>query len=144
MLILNPGIVTFGARTLGDVVMLTVDRSAHRRVEEWSDAGPYAVFADVPEQRVRVRVVQELSREDVGGASPGEAGTLTFRTSPASAESGRRKAAASAVVVGVTHEIVSRGSAGGRPTARRIIELIAVSPDGAADPITLTDGGAEV
>lgn len=135
MLLMNPARVTFGAATWEHVVWLGVDRQAESTLLEWSDLGPYAVFADVPERRVIIRVVQELTGEDLGGPAPGELGTLTAVTAPNGADGGRRRVTAQAVVTRITHELSGRG-------ARRFIDLTAVSSDGAADPVTITDAGA--
>lgn len=132
MLLLNPRVVKFAGAVWEGVVSVAVDRAAHRTVEEWSDAGPYATLADVPEQRVRITVVQELTRGDVGAPRPGESGTLAFHTSPGAADTGRKRIAATAVVLSVAHELSLRKG------ALRTVVFAAVSSDGAADPISVT------
>ncbi len=132
MLVLNPGGVKFGAETWEGVSALAVSRKATREVIAWGDGGPHATFADGAEQSVRVKVWQDVSRGDVGGPEPGEVGTLVFFTAGAAGDAGRTRASATAVVVSVSYEL-----GGGR--AERMIELVLVSPDGAADPITITD-----
>ncbi|MBL9032497.1 MAG: hypothetical protein JNM80_12430 [Phycisphaerae bacterium] len=133
MLILNPRSVTFGLATWDGVVAVSIDRAAARVVEEWSDDGPYAVLADVPEQRTRIIVAQEPSADDVGVPRPGDQATLTLHTSPASADAGRRVISATAVVLAVEHEIsLKRG-------ASRTITLAAVSASGNADPISIIE-----
>ena len=132
MLLLNPRVVKFGDAVWDNVAAVAIDRRAHKTVEEWSDEGPYATVADVPEQRVRMTVVQELTREDVGGPRPGESALLSLCTS-AGADSGRKRVAATCVVLDVSHEVsIKKG-------AVRTITLAAVSTDGAADPITISD-----
>jgi hypothetical protein len=133
MLLLTPRLVRFNAATWENIAAVAIDRLAHRAAEDWSDLGPYATFADVPEQKVRIVVEQEVGRDDLGEPVPGDQGTLTFFTAPTASDAGRRQVAASAVVLSVTHSLsLKRG-------ALRTITLAAVSPDGAADPITITD-----
>lgn len=134
MLVLNPQIVRFGSAAWEGVVAVVVDRAAQRLIEEWDDAGPYATLVDVPEQRVRVRVVQEVARDEVHVPRPGDLGTLVFYTAPAGSEAGRRKVSVLAVVIGVEHEVSRRRG------ALRTVTLAGVSATGAADPITVSDG----
>ncbi|MFN0131217.1 MAG: hypothetical protein ACKVW3_01590 [Phycisphaerales bacterium] len=133
MLILNPRQVTFGLIPWDGVTAVSIDRSAARTVEEWSDSGPYAVLADVPEQRTRIVVVQEPSADDIGVPRPGEQATLTLHTSPAAADGGRRLVSATAVVLAVEHEVSLRKG------ATRTITLAAISTSGSADPISISD-----
>lgn len=136
MLILNPPTVQLGPHTLDDVALLAIDRVAHRKAEEWSDAGPHPVFADVPEQRTVVRIVRRLERDDPAPPLPGEQHTLAFHTSPNLSDADRRRISiAAAVVTAVTHQV------GGGPSGRgaqQTITLTALSPDGASDPISIT------
>jgi hypothetical protein len=133
MLILNPRTVRFGAAAWEGVTSIAIDRLPQKHVEEWSDAGPYAVFADVPEQRTRLTVRQELTRDDLASPRPGEQASLTFCTSPTASDAARRRLAATAVVLEIRHEVsLKRG-------AIRTITLAAISQDGATDPIAITD-----
>lgn len=136
MLVLNPREVTIGAETLEDVLAVVVDRTPEKRVVEWSDLGPHPVLADVPERRSTVRIVQQLATGDLGGVSPGDEVALAFHTSPTAASTGRRRVSATIVVTGVSHELSRKRG------AVRTIEGVAISPDGAADPITIDEGGA--
>lgn len=133
MLLLNPRSVRFGPHTWENIAAVMIDRAAHKAVEEWGEGGSYPIFADVPEQRIRITIVQELAREDVNIPRPGEEDTLTLYTSPGLADSGRKKVTAPAVVLSVAHELSLKKG------ALRTITLAAVSPDGVTDPITLTD-----
>jgi hypothetical protein len=133
MLILNPRLVTFGSYSWPEVAAIAIDRSPHRTVEDWSDLGPYAVLVDVPEQKVRVTVVQEVERDDVHLPRPGESGTLSFRTSPTASDAGRRRFSCTAVVLEVRHELSLRKG------AVRTVTLAAVSADGATDPVVMGD-----
>jgi hypothetical protein len=130
MLLLNPRQVTFAGDLWDDVATIVIDRSANRTTLEWSDLGPHPVLADVPEQQVTVRVVQQVARADIGAPRPSEAGELLFHTAPAGADTPRKRLRAQCVVLDVTHELSLKHG------ALRTIKLIALSPDGATDPIT--------
>jgi hypothetical protein len=133
MLILNPRSVAFGTASWENVRLVSIERRAHREVVEWSDAGPYVVMMDVPEQRVDLTVEMELTRDDLAAPRPGDQATLTLFTSPTASDAGRRKVSATCVVVRVEHEVSTRIG------ATRRVRLIAVSGTGAADPVTVTD-----
>lgn len=132
MLILNPRQVRFAAATWDDVTAIAIDRSAHKTIEEWTDLGPYAAVADVPEQKVRVTVIQEVARDDVNVPRPGDSGTLEFFTSPTASDAGRKKVSCEAIVLESRHDLsIKKG-------AIRTVVFAAIS-NGAADPITLAD-----
>lgn len=136
MLILNPPLVTFGAAKWENVVSAAIDRLPHREAVEWTDLGPHAAFVDVPEERVVVRIVQELTRDSIEAPRPRDEGSLTLHTSPTASQAGRKKVTMQAVVTRVEHGFsLTRG-------ALRTILLTAVSSDGAADPITVTDASS--
>ncbi len=137
MLILNPTRVRFAGAVWDDVTRIAVDRSAAREIAEWSDAGPHVVLADVPEQRVLVTIERQLVRDGMDGPRPGDSGELTFYASPAGSEAGRVRVRLTGVVAAVTHDLSSRKG------ATRKVELIAVSGDGAADPVVITAVEAE-
>ncbi|MEK6701972.1 MAG: hypothetical protein AABZ53_06900 [Planctomycetota bacterium] len=145
MLILNPWLVKFGTVTLENVVAVTIDRSAEREVLEWGDEGPFATFADVPEQRVAAIVKQALTREETQSPRPGDTATLVIFTAPTAGDTGRQKLSAQGIVVAATIELRSTAS-GAAPgmTAIRTLKFALVSSNGAADPVTVSDAGAEV
>jgi hypothetical protein len=130
MLILNPRQVMFAGSPWNDVTLIALDRTATRLIVEHTDHGPHPAFADAPEQRTTLRVVMDLPGMDA--PAPGDIGTLSFTTSPTASDASAQTMSATCVVTGVTHEIALK-----RPPTRTI-ELIALSPDGAADPITIT------
>jgi hypothetical protein len=133
MLLLAPRLVRFDSATWDTVASVAIDRLAHRAVEDWSDLGPYPTLADVPEQRVRIVVEQEIGRDDLGPPRPGDQGTLTFCAAPAASDAGRTRVSALCVVLSVEHTLsLKRG-------AIRTITLAAISPDGASDPIAISD-----
>lgn len=132
MLVLNPQHVTFGESRWDHVQVVAIDRAAHRDAVEWSDLGPHVAFADVPEQRITVKVIREVSSDDVDSPKPGETNTLTFHTSPTASDGLRMKITMQAVVMRVEHDVSVRKG------AVRTITLTAVSPDGATDPVVVT------
>jgi len=134
MLSINPTRVKFGEREWGDVSLIAIDRSAVRLALEWSDLGPHAAFADCPEQRVDVKVVRAVNDADVDSPRPGESATVAFLASPRGTDAGRVRVSFTGVVVAVRHEVGARG-------ATRTVQLVAVSVDGAADPITISEAG---
>jgi len=139
MLILNPQSVVFGSVVLEQVTMVAMDRVGTRVVLEWGDGGPHVVFADVPEQRVNVRVVQEVDVV-VESVKPGDLGTLSFVASMSGADAGRRKVSATAVVTGVGYEVGrSAASTGAAPRAIRTLTFVLVSGNGATDPVVVTE-----
>src|SRR5437016_1791595 len=124
MLILNPRTVTFGAARWESVQSVAIDRIPHKIVESWSDAGPYAVFADIPEQSLRMTIVQELSPTDLAAPSPGDRATLSFCTSPTAGDQHRQRLSTDAVVLRVSHDLSQKGA----PTCT--ILLAPLSSDG--------------
>lgn len=138
MLVMNPRSVSFDGETLEDVTAVAIDRRGERVVVEWSDEGPHAVFADVPERRVVVCVTQEVARGDITGPAPGDEGELVLHTSPTSGHAARRRVSATVVITSVGHELSRKRG------ALRTIECVAISGDGTTDPIEITpaEGGS--
>ena len=130
MVWINPGAVTFGGETIEHAESVTIDREAVRAVEEFADGGPHVVFADVPAQRVRVRLVRRITEAELGGIVPGDLGELRFRASSNAGDGGSTVTVAQAVVRSVTHALSRSGE------ARQTIEFVAVSEDGASDPVS--------
>jgi hypothetical protein len=131
MLILNPRRVTFAGTQWNDVTLVAIDRAATRLAVGYSDNGPHPTFADAPEQRTTVRVVMDASSGLVA-PRPGDAGTLSLTTSPTASDAAAQTLTASCVVTRVSHEL------GLKHTPTRTIEFIALSTNGAADPITIS------
>lgn len=132
MLLLNPRSVTFGSATWGGVTSVVIDRDGSRVIADQGDEGPYTVYADVSEQTVRVRVVQELAGDDLDDPIPGEQAALSFTTAPNSGSQSATTVSMTAVVTDVKYEIGRRG------TPSRSVSLIAVSSDGLTDPVVVT------
>ncbi len=137
MFFLNPGKVTFGSVVWPGVSSVAVGRGAARSVVEFGDAGPHAVLADVPAQRVVVTVVQDLLGDDLDSPVPGDAGTLEFETAPNRGDAGRKRVTASVVVLSVSYRVA------GRNGSARTVEFVAVSGDGVTDPVAVVDVQAE-
>lgn len=138
MIVMNPTGVQFGTTQLDGVMWVAVDRSATRLVREWTDEGQYARFIDAPEQHVSFTLQQEfhadLSTPFVGSGAPGigTQATLTIVTQPNASDGQKRKLTATAVLVGVSHKVGSRG-------ATRILKFEAVASSGATDPVVVID-----
>jgi hypothetical protein len=131
MLVLNPRNVKFGAATWSSVAAVAIDRVAGKLIEDFGDSGPYVVAADVPEQKVRVKVVQEFAKDEMNAPRPGDSAVLEFVTSPMGTDLNKRKVSMTAVVIGVDHEI------GLRKGSTRTVTLTAVSGTGVADPVSI-------
>lgn len=131
MLIIDPREVVFGASTWAGVTSVSIERRAAKSFAEYAGTGPHVVLADVPEQRVEVTVVQELLSDDMDAPVPGWTGGLSFETALNGSQAGRTRISMQAVVLGV------RYSASRKSGSVRTVELLAVSPDGAADPVTV-------
>jgi len=132
MVIIKPTGVTFGVQAWGDVTSVVIDREAEEEGGEWTDAGPHVAFADVARQRVSVRVDRALtSPTDVDSPRPGDLQTLGVQWSRGHSSAATSAMTARCVVVRVTHEVTGKG-------ATRRVELVAVSSDGARDPVTIT------
>ncbi len=136
MLTITPTNVRFDTLTLDEVTHIAVERAAERAVVEWSDLGSHATFADVPEQRITVKVVRRALRGDLGALAPGQLGELSFVVSPVGTAAAARKHAAQCVVLSVKYDL-SHPPKG--PGAVQMIEFVAISSTGAADPFTITD-----
>jgi hypothetical protein len=129
---IDPTNVTLGATPLPGVSAITVDRRAERTTIEWSDMGPHAVFADIPEQRTTIRIARAAGPADPPAPKPGDTATLTFRTGPSRASSGAVAVSATVVILAIAHTTDhTRGTT-------QTIECLALSTTGAADPITET------
>ncbi len=130
MLILNPQQVTFDGVDWREVESIAVDRLGHRLVQEWSDEGPWMVFVDVPEQRLRVVLRQRVDEGALSSPTPGDAGLLRFEAARSSSDAGRVSVEMEATIGEVRHDLTRNGGV-------RSMVLWAVSVDGATDPVTV-------
>lgn len=145
MLIVHPEIVRLGALTIENVSSVIIERTATKLIVDWSDSGPHVVLADVPEQRVSVRIVHEPTLQEgtlSDGVRPGDLAQLSVIFATNSGHSLRRKLTAQAMVSDVKYQIQQRAGPGRDGTVRHLT-CVLISPDGAVDPITITDAGAE-
>jgi len=146
MLLLNPTNMKFGTNLWADVVSVVVDRGGEKVTSERGDFGPYPTFVDVPEQRVTIRVVRGLARDDLASPKPSEQAELVFYSAPGASDSLRKRVRATCVITSVVHEIsrARTGAAGRAGDAMQTITLIAISSDGATDPVVVEDASDAV
>lgn len=131
MLILNPSTVAFGSATFDDVQSIAVQRSCAKVVEAWGDEGPYCTFADAPEVRVEIVVVQVVGESVAEPAQPGEQAELSAVFSPNLSQARRLRLTAAAIVKSVAYAVAPKG-------ALRTTTFLAVSGEGKS-PIALSD-----
>ncbi len=131
MLLLNPEIVRFDSHLWDDVATLAIDHTPNRLIEDFSDLGPFATFADVPEQSIQIRVQRRITTDDLDSPALGAQGTLTFYFSPPGAELSRRRVAISCVLTSIRTDLPALKQ------ATRTLTFLATS-DGATNPITIT------
>jgi len=140
MIWLHPKSVSLLGAELTGVRAVSVSRSARQVVEEWSDGGPYAVFADAAEVSVEIVIQREIRGGApglTGSPGPGDRGALALTASPSAGGAHEERIAATVVVTSVRHRL--HGGEG--PT--QTIACRAVSADGASAPITgAQEGGA--
>lgn len=132
MLVVGPESVSFGGEAWAGVESISIDRTSVREVVEVGDLGPHAVFVDVPERRVSVRVARRIERSELESVVPGDAGELVFRAGFGRTDAGWREVSLDAVVVRVTHEF-------DRNAVKRVVVMVAVSADGASDPVRVEE-----
>ena len=133
MLILNPEIVRFESHAWDDVAAIAIDRAAKRLVEDHGDEGPFAAFADVPEQTLTIRVQRRLSGDDVDDPALGAFGQLVFYKARAGADNSRKRITINCVVTAIRCDL----PAAGKP-ATNTISFIAAGA-GASDPVVIAD-----
>jgi hypothetical protein len=140
-MLISPDTVKFGTLTLDNALHLAVDRASERLALEWSDAGPHAVFADVPEQRITLRLSRRIVGQAPASVVPGQRDTLVAEFAPGGSGAGRRRRlTVTAVVTGVDYQLAGADAASGTSrSTRQDITLVALSTDGAADPIAIQD-----
>lgn len=137
MLWLNPDHVTLGAFELDHVESLIVDRAPHKSALEWSDIGPHLAFADVPEQRIDIRLTRRLTESTSIDLVPGDQVTLVARRAPSASATGIVRLSASVVILSISYALRRQGG------ATQTIHAIAISSDGAVDPINESEEASE-
>lgn len=130
MLLLSPTRVSFGSLVLPNVSSISIDRAASREAIDFSDNGPHPTFADIPEQKVLITILQHLTSSDFAAPLPSSSATLTIHAKPNDSDSGSITLQATTVVRSCTHTLSPKG-------ATRTISLIALSSNGTTDPITI-------
>lgn len=133
MIWISPREVTLGGVTLAHVSAVSVSRVADKLVVEVGSAGRHVRFADVPEQRVVIEITRTIVDQQDNGVRPGDERALSFRTAPSGAGLPLRQVTATVVVTAVESKLSARGG------AAQTISCVAVSPDGAADPVVESD-----
>ncbi|MCC6284202.1 MAG: hypothetical protein IT439_02695 [Phycisphaerales bacterium] len=131
MLILSPDKVTFAGEPWREVASVSIERAAEKSVLEWSDNGPHAVYGDVPEERMTLRVVRVLSESELDGPAPGALGELVLFTSNGASDGRRRRLRALGVIERIAYQYVQKSG------ATQTITLLAVSPAGDVCPLTI-------
>lgn len=132
MLVVNPERVTFGELELTNVHSIAVERTPERTIAEWTDHGAHPTYADVPEVRTTIRLARTLARDALHTPRPGMQALLTWHVGPNASDGLRRRCSATAVVERVTYQV------GRTSGAVEHLVFLAVSPDGAADPLVVT------
>lgn len=136
MLVRSPNAVRFGNVYLANVETIVVERSAHKTIEEWTDGGPHAVFVDVPEQRVSVKLVRRL---DTGESPdrvefiPGKDGLLGFFLAGHGGDASPIEVNITCVLTGVRYD------AWDEPT-RQVLTFVAYSESATQDPVNVLTG----
>jgi hypothetical protein len=130
MFLSSPTRVSFGSLLLPNVSSISIDRSPSREAVDFSDSGPHPTFADIPEQKSLITILQHLTSSDFAAPLPSTSATLTILANPNDSDSGSLTLQASTVVRACTHSLNPKG-------ATRTISLIALSPNGSTDPITI-------
>lgn len=130
MFLLSPTRVSLGALVLQNVAAVSIDRAPFREAVEFSDAGPHATFADIPEQKVLITIQQHLTATDIAAPLPSASATLTIHARPNASDAGSITMQSTVVVRACTHTLSPKG-------ATRTLSLIAISSSGTTDPITI-------
>lgn len=130
MLLLSPEIVRFDSFAWDDVATLAVDHIPRRLIEDFSDLGPFATFADVPEQTIQIRVQRRMTSDDLDAPALGTSGDLIFYFSPPGAELSRRRVQISCVLTSIRTDLPAL-----KQTTRTLTFL--ATSDGLTNPISI-------
>lgn len=138
MFILDPQRVQLGDYLLEGATAVLIDTLAEKTIEDRADAGPWPVLADVPEQRVRITIVQRLESTDLNPPPLGYGGTMRVTAARGQSDRGRVTLHADVVVLEVRYALGGGARAGG---AERRITLAGVSADGVSSPLAFAPAG---
>lgn len=140
MLFLNPQHVSLGALTLEHVASIVVSRAADRLTVEYSDLGPFPVFADVPQERTTLTITRDLldaGLPETDALALGHQATLSFTTAPNASDARTRTFSLTIVITAIRNDL---------PRDRRLFQVIsclAISTDGASDPLAEVAKGGD-
>lgn len=138
MLLLEPQSVRFGDVVLESVQFISLDRTATRFIVERGDDGGLPVFADAPEELVILRVVQQITAQELTMLRCGRLETLSWITASSSSDAHRARMSAQCVLRQVRHEFPgARPSPRSAGTVTRVLSFVALSPDGHSEPISI-------
>lgn len=104
MLIISPDVVRFESHVWDDCTLITVDRSARKLVEDFSDLGPYPQFVDVPERAVHVRIIRRVNADETDDPTISSSGVLRFYLNTPGADVRRKRVEISCVLTSIRYE----------------------------------------
>ncbi len=133
MLLIRPAVVMYGIMKWDSVLRVVIESSSVEMVQEWDDQGPNLVYADSTRRKTVIRVVQEISGDDLTTPDLGYKATLRIEVDHGN-DADKYEIWMSAVV-----ENVSYSFSGSRSS--REIRLIAVSNGGDIEPVSAVGGG---
>ena len=133
MLWIEPRAVLLDGAAWDGVRSVVVSRGAAKSVVEFGGLGPHVEFADVPQQRVEVRVERSIDDGAEMGASVGDSLVLEFEVARGQSDSMRRRVEVTGVLLSV--DVDGGGERGGRARYR----IVGVSADGVTDPVQVSD-----
>lgn len=133
MLLLNPDIVRFESHAWEDVSALAIDRHSKHPIEDHGDQGPFAAFADAPDQSIHIKLQRTLRASDTQDPPLGLSGTLTFYLGTPGTDLDRRKVTITCTLISIKHDL----PAGARPITKTLA-FMATNPDG-EDPVTIAE-----
>ncbi len=132
MIWLNPKTVDLGGTILDNVSSVSIDENSSRLVVEHQDDGPHVVFVDVPERKIVVKIRRRVVTDEVLGIDLGDSRALTMRTTDSGGDGlNGAQVTATVVVTDLAYDVDRKRG------AELVITAIAVSSDGAIDPVTV-------
>jgi hypothetical protein len=144
MLLLEPQSVRFGSVSFESVQFIALDRNASRLVIERGDDGGLPIFADAPEELIAIRVVQQITSQELTMLRCGTLETLSWVTAASASDARRARMSTTAVLRQVRHEFPgARPSSRGAGTITRTLSFVAISPDGHSEPVAITELDAQ-
>lgn len=137
MIWLNPTNVSLDTVTLEEVRAVAVDQKHDKLIAEYTDNGPHPAFVDVPERRAVIKLRRRILGNENLPIAVGDQRTFQMRTAPSGTSAPGVVLTASVVITAIGYKLERHDG------AEQTIDLIAVSSDGAADPVSVVaDGGA--